>query len=349
MENLDLSKHSKYFFLGSFIGLIILSIILIKPYITAILGSVILSYLFYPLYKKLLLVVRNKSVASILISLLIIILLVTPTFFIANTLLTESSEFFNKLSDFDFSNIEGKYFEGIFGQNIQISAYFKDALNRILINILQKTDEFIFNLPQKLVSVGVMFFIMFYLFKEGNQLVFLIKREIPLKAKYKRDLEIKFSSTLYATIYGLILTAVLQGIVASIGLYIFKVSSPIILGIVMIILAMLPYLGAALIWLPISVIKVVTGDVFNGVGLFLYGVLIVSTIDNVFRSYIICSKSGVHPVLVLLGVLGGLHIFGFIGIIIGPLTLAILMVFVELYLSEKKVVKIIKNKVRSIR
>ena len=335
MENLDLKKHSKYFFLGSFIGLIILSVVLVKPFISALLGSMILAYIFYPVYQYILKYVRNKNVASIFMSILIIILIVGPMLFLVNTLFTQSAEFFTHLSTLDLREIEEKYLVDLFGDDLRLSSYFKDYLNKFLIGILQNTDNFIFTIPQKLVSFGVMLFVMFYLFKDGDRLVDLLKRELPLKAKYKQQLEKRFSETVYATMYGLIVTAVIQGIVATIGLYIFDVQSPILFGMLMIILAMLPYLGAAIVWLPISVVKFVTGDVFNGVGLFLYGLLIVSTIDNVLKSYIIGSKGGIHPVLVLLGVLGGLQMFGLIGVIIGPLTLALFVVFIELYISEQ--------------
>ena len=102
----------------------------------------------------------------------------------------------------------------------------------------------------------------------------------------------------------------------------------------MIILAMLPFIGAAFIWFPASLFKLASGETTNGIGLLLYGLFIVSTIDNIIRPKIIGSRSKVHPSLILIGALGGIKLFGLIGIVVGPLILAILTVFFDLYLSE---------------
>ena len=148
-----------------------------------------------------------------------------------------------------------------------------------------------------------------------------------------------FNDVIYATIYGVIITAIIQGIIGTIGLLIFGVQNPILWGMVMIILAMLPFVGAGLVWFPAAIIKIAGGDLFNGFGLLFYGLFIVSTIDNMIRPKLIGARANIHPVVILLGVLGGLAVFGLMGLIIGPLCLSILMVFIDFYVSEKNETK----------
>ena len=93
-----------------------------------------------------------------------------------------------------------------------------------------------------------------------------------------------------------------------------------------------------------AIIQLIGGDSFNGVGLIIYGTLIIGSIDNIMKPMIIGRKSKMHPVLTLLGILGGLQIFGLIGIIIGPLSLAILVVFFDFYLIEKREAQIVFKK-----
>ncbi|MEK6826846.1 MAG: AI-2E family transporter [Nanoarchaeota archaeon] len=335
----ELKKHSKYFFIASFIVILLVSIILAWPFVGAIFGAIVLAYLFYPVYNFVLKIIRNETISALITSITVIVILIFPILFIGNAVFNEAADLFIQVKNINFAEIEEKYLSTLFGEklseNIGLSGSIKEALDRLTTALLQKTGEFIFTLHEKILQLFVTFFITFYLFKDGRGLLFSIKEALPLKRKYKNEIADKFNDTIYATIYGVVLTAIVQGIVGGIGLWIFNVSSPILWTLVMIILSMLPFIGAAFVWLPAAIIKLATGDAVNGVGLLLYGLLIVSTIDNIIRPKIIGSRSKVHPALILIGVLGGIKLFGIVGIIIGPLILSILTVFFEIYTSEE--------------
>lgn len=336
VEQINFREHSKYFFLAMFVFILGVSIWIVWPFITALLGSLILTYIFYPIYERLLLVIKNKNITALIISVVIIILFIFPFIFVANALLTESTQFFYKIGNINefFETIEKNYITKYI-MNVDISAYIKDLLSKSLISVMQGTEKFVLSLPEKILSFFIMLFTMFFLFRDGKKIVDKIKKELPLKERYRNHLSLRFNETIYATLYGIVVTAFVQGVVGTIGFYIFGVSSPILWGIVMTILAMLPFLGTVFVWLPAAIIKIAAGDTVNGVGLIIYGVLLISTIDNLIRPSIIGARGKIHPVLVLLGVFGGLKLFGLIGLIIGPLTLALLTIFLELYLSEK--------------
>ena len=339
MENaLDLKRHSKYFFLGSFVLITIISAIIAWPFVSAVFGGVVLGYFFFPVYSFILKRLKNESLSAFIASILVLVILVVPFLFIGNAIFNESAKFFFTVRDINFEDLGeviNKYLGDFLGENIDISAFLKDALNKVSVGILQGIDKFVLDIPQKILSGFVMLFLLFYLFKDGKKLLFSIKEGLPLKRKYKEDIAKKFNDTIYATMYGIVLTAIIQGIIASIGFWIFDVSSPILWGVVMIILAMLPFIGAAFIWFPAALFKLASGETTNGIGLLLYGLFIVSTIDNIIRPKIIGSRSKVHPALILIGALGGIKLFGLIGVIVGPLILAILTVFFDLYLSEE--------------
>ena len=176
---------------------------------------------------------------------------------------------------------------------------------------------------------------MFYSLKDGKNFIKLIGKEIPLRESHKKDLSKKFNSVIYATLYGIIVTSIIAGTLGALGFYIFGLGSPILWGIIMTILSMLPVVGASLVWLPVGIYSIVTGKVLAGVGFMIYCWVAVSSMENIVRPKIIGVKGKVHPVFVLLGVLGGLKVLGLIGIIIGPLLLSILTLFFEIYISEK--------------
>jgi len=147
----------------------------------------------------------------------------------------------------------------------------------------------------------------------------------------------------YATIYGAIIVAIVQGFFAGIGYYLVGINSFAVLTLVTMIAAIIPLLGAALIWFPVVIHLVVNGIllsdsslIFKGVGLLIYGIIIVSTIDNFIRPKIIGDRAKANPVLILLGVFGGLQLFGFFGIFVGPVILVILVTLLDIHLEGKK-------------
>ncbi len=332
-ETLDIHKQSKYFFIITIIAFLLFSLFLVRSFLIAIVSGILLSYIFYPVYKFMRKTVISQNIAAFLTILSVILIFMIPLFFTANALIGQSITLFQQIKEFDFSNIEEKI-PDMFRGNVEFDSYVKDTLNKLTLSLARGTSDFLVSLPKKLLGFFVMFFVMFYMLKEGKELVEKMRMHIPLKERYRRHVSERFNSVVYATIYGIVTTAIVQGAVGALGLWIFGVSSPLLWGLVMTILAMIPFIGPAFVWLPASLFKLATGETFNGIGLILYGLLVVSTIDNVVRPRIIGSKGNVHPVLVLLGVLGGLEVFGLLGIIIGPLILAISTVFLSLYIDE---------------
>ena len=334
-SKINIEKHSKYFFIACFIGIILLSVFVIKPYIMAIVGGILLSYIFYPLYSKLKKVVRSENLASLLTACIVVILVTVPLLFAANALINESLNFFHGAKNIDFSKV-GELFPESVVRNIEFDDELRNMLNKFSLAVAKQTSDFLVTFPKKVLQFFVMLFIMFYMFKEGKSWVEKIKRHIPLRESHRKNLASKFNGVVYASLYGIVITAIVQGSLGALGLWMFNVPSPVLWGVVMIILAMLPVVGAFLVWFPAAVYKLVIGEVFNGIGLLLYGLFVISTIDNVIRPKIVGSRGKIHPIVVLLGVLGGLEFFGILGMILGPLVLAILLVFLSLYLSDRK-------------
>lgn len=334
VKNGDTRKHSAVFFNSCMVALILLSLYLIRGYVVALVSAFVLAFIFYPLYKKILGVVKNDNAASLITALIVIVITVVPLIFAANAIIKESVELFHVVKDFDTGSLDEKLGD-ILDREIELESYIRDGLNKIFLFLGRSTSDLLETLPHRIVSLFVMFFALFYLLKEGKNVAEKIQGYIPLKESYRDDVIRKFSDVTYASLYGIVVTAFIQGAIGAIGLWIFGVPSPILWGLVMAIASMLPFLGPYLVWLPAAFIQMASGNMFQGVGLLLYGVFIVSTVDNVVRPKIIGRKGKIHPLLVLLGVLGGLEVFGLLGVIIGPLILALMTVFVQLFFLEK--------------
>ena len=199
------------------------------------------------------------------------------------------------------------------------------------------------SIPIFILHLFILLFVMFFLFRDGKVFVDKIERLLPLKVRYRQHIFKKLSDMTYAVVYGSIIIAMIQGALGGIGFFIFGLSSPLLWGIVMVFAALIPYIGSTIIWFPAALMLIFNGYInlettlmIKGILLMIYGIFVIGTVDNILKPKIIGDKAGLHPILVMLGVVGGLSLFGFIGVIVGPIILAMLVAFVDIYEEEKK-------------
>lgn len=189
-----------------------------------------------------------------------------------------------------------------------------------------------------LIGVVVMTLAVFYFFLDGPAMIRSISRLLPLNDDYEIELLEKFSEVSRAVVVATVLSAVVQGVLAGIG-YWFALpgGSPVVLlTVVTTALAMVPFVGALAVWAPVAAYLILQGGDFfwPGVGLALYGALLVSTIDNVIKPVVLHGQSKLHPLLALLSILGGITVLGPVGILVGPMLVAFLQALLNMLRRE---------------
>lgn len=359
--------YQKIFFTISFLAIILLAFFITKPFLPALLTGAIMAYLAYPLYKKILKYVRYKQAASLLVSLFIVLLLTVPFILIIGIISTEAYNTYTALNDghstlnqhnlgTNFLNVVCKNEEWLscrttrsligFLPEEDLDYYINITVKKITSLIINSVSQFAASLPLIFLNLFIVVFVIYYLLKDGEEIVKRAKNLLPLKEQHKQHVFQKFHDVTYAVFYGNVFMAVLQGILGGIGFLALGVESPILWGFVMILFALIPYFGTAIIWLPAALNLLFMGYLQNdssytirGIILIIYGIFVVSSIDNILKPRMIGAKAKVHPILVLLGVFGGLSLFGFMGLILGPVMLALLMTFVEIYEEENAEIK----------
>ena len=348
--------YQKTIFTLIFIALIIVSFLIIKPFLTAVLTGIIFSYIFYPMYSRINRKISNKNVSSLITSLLVILIITLPLFFVLNTISKEAyttyllsrqklaaGQFLAPCEPADKPICEAVNYFTDKANDPKVKYYFDTTIKGITTKITESISNILFSIPIFMLDLFIVLFVMFFLFRDGKVFVDKIERIMPLKAKYRKHVFKKLNDMAYAVIYGSIIIAVIQGTLGGIGFLIFGLPSPLLWGIIMIFASLIPYVGSSIIWFPASLMLIFNGYlnmetnlIIKGILLMLYGIFIVGTIDNILKPKIIGDKSGLHPVLVLLGVVGGLAFLGVVGIIIGPIILAMLVTFIKIYEEEKK-------------
>jgi len=354
MSRIKTEDYSRYVFASIFLAVIIITLLIVRPFLTAIVGGLILAYVFFPIYSRLKKKTKMENLSSLITCIIVILVLSLPFVVVLNAISKEALTTYylskQKIKKGDIFQIDCKednlglicttdrYLNDLMS-NEKFQFYLDNAIQKAVNSVISSTSSFIGSLPKMLLNFFILFFIMFYLFKEGKKLVKRTSSLIPLKKKHSDYIIKHIKDVIHATIYGTIVIAIIQGTLGAFAFFVFQsTNSPLLWGIIMIFAAFIPFIGSALIWFPIALVQILSGylsgdvsAVGKGIGLMLFGLLIISTIDNILKPRIIGGRSQVHPVLILLGVFGGLALFGFIGLILGPLMLALFSAFINLY------------------
>ena len=324
---------------------------LIRPMITILLSSLLLAYISFPLYKKIRRKTSKKSISIILSLLLVFIIILIPFSFLAFEITQQGYYFYDSLSSnivkgalfgFGCTSADSKICS-IINQAEKFSLEhlstfgFDKQLIKILPIIEEKVTHFILIIPLIIAAIFLVWVIAYFIILDWKNILARISDLIPMGTKTKAKLIDEFGNITHTVIYAQLFVAFVQGLVGIIGFYIFGVPLPMLLGVMMAFCALIPTIGTAIIWVPASFYLILNGYFTNnawifgkGLGLFFYGLLIISTIDNILLAKIVNSKTHVSPILVLIGVIGGVTMFGVMGIFIGPILLPLLITYFKL-------------------
>jgi predicted PurR-regulated permease PerM len=181
------------------------------------------------------------------------------------------------------------------------------------------------------VNLFLMTVAMYYFFLDGRRLFAEAIRLIPLDKRYIQGFSRDFTDVAYAIVYGNTVTAIIQGAVGLAGMLIVGVPHAGVWGAAMVIAALVPVVGTGLVWVPISLLLVLSGRVGDGLFLAAWGALVVGMIDNFIRPRLCGSRMALHPLLVFLSMFGGVAVFGMMGMLVGPLIASLFMAMVRIY------------------
>lgn len=211
-------------------------------------------------------------------------------------------------------------------------------VNDVYDNIRGTLTQWVRDLPRQLaegvIGVFLLAYVLFYAYTDGARWVQALREILPMQADHRETLFREVGHVIRGVMYGTILMSALQAGLAAIGFYIFGVPNVALWSVLVFILALLPIVGAPMIWVPWGLYLIYLGETFNGIGLLLYSAVLVNGIEHVIRPKLIGTVADIHPLVVLLGVVGGLVVFGFIGFILGPLVLSVFMTVLNLYRKE---------------
>jgi predicted PurR-regulated permease PerM len=324
-------RQERIFFGLLFAVITVLAVVIMWPFLTYIVLAGILTYTLFPLYRFFYRrVVRRPEFASALSILVALLLMVLPAVYLISELARQVS---GAYTNFQMQNIQrvADYLSGLTGNRIDFQEMLNSGLDAIRKSIVGLAPDILGSVGELLLGLFIMFFVMYYGFREGEAFIARIRQLLPLEPSLKESLFYEMRTITQAVLYGQVMTAIVQGTLGGLALLVFGVSNWLFWGAMMIIMAFLPVLGTPIVWVPAAVGLILDGDTVRGVGLLIVGSTVIMNIDNFLRPRLMSGRTKVHPVLILIGVLGGLRVFGFVGMLVGPLILALLVAFIKFY------------------
>lgn len=315
-------RSSRFLLLA--VGVIaVASLFIIWPFLTGTIFACVVAYLLHKPFLRLAKAVRSRALAATLLTLLVILAVVLPIVAMAWQLVQEGRALFADGGG-------GEYVDGIvatltrFGMDeVQARSVLDDALAQLANVAKAGALPTLGVIASLLANLGIFVFLLYFLLVGGEALMALVRRALPLEEARREHLLATAGQRVRALFLGTFLVALVQGVVAGVGWWLFGLPSPIFWGFVMTILAVIPAVGPILVLAPAGIVLLVQGQTFAGIGIIAYGLVVVGLVDNLVRPFIIGRTSDVHPGVVLLGTLGGLSVFGATGFIVGPLILSL--------------------------
>jgi predicted PurR-regulated permease PerM len=342
-----------YFNIAFLLGLLFLVgfgvYVIFKPFLIAILLAFIASQFCNGWYKKINKKLGDrKSLASLLICLIVLFIFIIPLSVVVWLVLAEASSLYQMLEENNWQEKIDMMWRNAVGGEVVI---FNRSFN---LQTLLQSEELVKNLKNlsgltlKVLKstyqgasyfffmVFVMFFSLYYFLKDQERIVKRAMHLSPLKNKQEKVLIDKFIEISRATIKGSLVVAMIQGFLTGLSLWIAGVPSAVLLGVVAVVLSIIPMLGSGLVWLPVGIILLFLGQIWQGVFVIVFGSLIVGTIDNFLRPKLVGDSSSLHPLLVFFATIGGIAVFGLLGFLIGPIIVALFVALLDIYEIEFK-------------
>ena len=339
------------FFFAAFLYLLYQLLRILSPFVPALLGAVMLVLIFYPLHKRIAARVSRSSVAAAITSMVVVVTIVVPVFVFLWLLVSEATDVAPAVSDWlgKHSDTSGTLASQLpepiqrlwskVSPHVQIwQADLKgiavDALKEIGNSLTSFGVATLKKAVVVLLDLMVLVLAVYFFFRDGHRIVHWIADLVPMEEEYKWRIIGRLDRTMSAIIRGAFVTASAQGALTGMGLAVAGVPFPVFLGFASALLAVVPFVGASLVWIPAAAYLLIEGQTLACIGLVLWGMFVVGLVDNFLRPYIVGGQAGLPILLLFLGILGGIRVYGLVGALISPLLIALVLAFVDIYREQ---------------
>ena len=314
-----------------------------KPFLGPILIAVMLAIVFHPLHARMQLFFRRPSVAAALSTTLVLLVVTIPIVILGISVRRELRTVVQSLREQSWSQGGWSPYLAHLGEVVQKRLGNYVDLSQLdphaaLLRWAEQASRYLLSIGAAAVSnllsfflgTVVVFFSLFFFFREGKSIRQGLSAMLPLNTDQTERLFTGISETMIANLYGGLAVGAAQGILAGLSFWVLGLPAPILWALVTALASLVPVVGSALVWGPASIILMLSGHWLKGLILFIWGAVVVGQVDVVVRPYVVSAHVKVHSLLVFFALLGGVEAFGIIGIFVGPVILSVTLAVLDM-------------------
>lgn len=310
--------------------------LMLQPFVDVLLWAFVLVAVFMPVHRRLNARLQRPALAAALSTLLVVVTILVPATFVTLAVIGELSGMAGTVGT-------GSWWDSaqVLVQKVQAWVPWIDLhqleSRDFLLERLQSWSGILANrtlgmvggVMSTVVQVFLVIFTMFYVFRDGDTIRHALYDVLPLDRSQARTVVARTQEVIGASVYGVLVIAAIQGTLGGFIFWVLGLPSPLLWGVVMFFLCMIPMAGAFLVWAPAALLLIVSGAWGRGLFLIAWGVLVVGSIDNFLSPRLVGQRARLHELLIFFSVLGGLDVFGVLGIVLGPVTVALTLAVVD--------------------
>src|SRR5687767_10864106 len=316
--------------------------LMLLPFVNVILWAAVLSVVFYPLHRRIHERIGSPAGAAAVSTLLVVVLILLPATFITIAVVRELAGAADNLQAGVQRLSSASTIPGL-GWVLDRTRGYVDidpvAAQKFIAERLQgwgaalaaSTLLVVGGAVGAIVQIVLVVFTLFYLFRDGDRIRRALYEFLPLERIQMHDITVRTRDVIAATIYGVLAISAIQGTLGTLIFWILGLPSPILWGVVMFFLSMIPMAGAFLVWVPAAIFLAITGAWPRAIVLVVWGVIVVGSVDNLLSPRLVGQRTRLHELLVFFSVLGGLQVFGVLGLVVGPVVLAITLALADVF------------------
>ncbi len=340
--SMDTSKVQNILFFTVLVLVSLLFLYLLTPFFFPIFWAAVIASVFRPLYERLNRKLNRSGICAAITLLVIALIIILPGGVIGSLLFTESTRMYESFST-DSDRIENivKSITSVVKDNpyaVRLHINEKFLIEKFS-EIARSISNYIFiqmkaltqNTLVFIVQFAVMLYTLFFFIRDGDKFLDMVMQLFPLGQERERILHERFVVTARSTLKVTLIIGGIQGTLGGLIFWMTGIEGPLLWGVVMILLSIVPVVGCSIIWAPAGIIMMLTGHLWNGVIILASGVFVISMVDNLLRPVLIGRDVQMHPLLIFLSTLGGIALFGFSGFVIGPVITSLLLSIWAMY------------------
>jgi predicted PurR-regulated permease PerM len=340
---MDRSALKKIIVLVIVLLISIVFISMIRTFIMAILLAGIFSAMAQPLYRRIMKWSRGrKNLAALATLLCLFLIILLPLIGLLGIVASQAIKISNEVKPWidQWTNRplavdewlrSLPLYDSLAGYQNVILQKGGEMVGKISSLLFENVSSFTFSTINTIFLFFVFLYTMFFFLKEGNQILEKIMFYLPLPDGVERRILDRFTSVTRATIKGTLVIGIIQGSLAGLAFWVVGIEGAVFWGTIMTVLSIIPAVGTALIWVPAVIYLIITGQYVQAIGLLLFCSLLVGSIDNVLRPWLVGRDTELHELMIFFGTLGGISLFGIIGFIIGPIIAALFVTVWDIY------------------